>query len=269
MSSWSGEMSNWDLLARKLIDTYHGNEGDGIEEDEFVWFRSPENGVFGFRFMRDYSGKVASENNGGINRQQGLFDIQVRTGNKAWKENQSENYKASHKDCFQALVDCCSEQQCLEVWRGKDPCEIGESWEQKEVLATMALLMFEQEINYVDGKKNPWQYARQSNFKPYVRKPERRRPRDMIMGFVRQCFSLGGNRLDELRYWMRKKPGTVWFFDSKESPWGYSSYPADSKNFFTELERMEGGLPVLSGDVLDLFHEVANEAPDNPKKTVE
>jgi len=259
-------MSIWEYLPRKLIDVYLGKEDDEIEGDEFVWFQSPMNGGFGFRFMRNYSGKVASENNGGINRQQGLFDIQVMTGVKTWKENQSDNYKASHRDCIQALTDCCSEEQCLEVWRGVHPCDVGDSWGQREALATMALLMFEQEINYVDGKKNPWQYARQSNFKPYVREPGRRRPRDMIMGFVRQGFEVG---VDEIKYPIRSKPGTWNFSDREESPWGYSSYPTELKNMFTELEQLDGGFPVLSGEIFDMYHEVSKGAPDNPKRTVD
>ena len=152
-------MSIFEMLPKKLIAVYHHEDYEDIDGNIFTWFET-SNGGFGFRFMRDYSGKVASEGRrGNVNRQQGLFDIQVVTGNKIWKENQSEGYKVTHR----------------------------------ESLATMALLMFEQEINYGDGNKYSWQYNRQSKFKPYTRKgmEDKRRPRDMIMGFICQGFSYG------------------------------------------------------------------------------
>jgi len=37
----------------------------------------------------------------------------------------------------------------------------------------------------------------------------------------------------------------------------------------TELEQLDGGFPVLSGEIFDMYHEVSKGAPDNPKRTVD
>ena len=80
-------MSIFEMLPKKLIAVYHEQDSEDIDGNIFTWFET-SNGGFGFRFMRDYSGKVSSEGRrGNVNRQQGLFDIQVVTGNKIWKEN--------------------------------------------------------------------------------------------------------------------------------------------------------------------------------------
>jgi len=256
-------MNIFEMLPRKLIAVYHQQESEDIEGDIFTWFET-SNGKFGFKFMRNYSGKVAHENNRGFNSHQGLFDIQVRTGSKVWKANQKDGYKASHRDCFRELVTHCTEEQCLNVWRGESPLEVGENELQIEALATMSLLMFEQEMNYVSGKKFPWQYNRESNFKPLIRTPDRRRPRDMLMGYIRQAFSHGIDNLGEIKYWMKKKPGTVWFFDKDESRYGYSSYPKEWKKLFIELEEMGGGLPVLSEEVANAFFYIIDKEEVNP-----
>ena len=53
-------MSIFEMLPRKLIAVYHQKESDDIEGDIFTWFET-DNGKFGFRYMRNYTGKVASE----------------------------------------------------------------------------------------------------------------------------------------------------------------------------------------------------------------
>ena len=86
----------------------------------------------------------------------------------------------------------------------------------------------------------------------------------MILGFVRQGYVSG---VDGIKYRMTRKPGTFNFSNREESPWGYSSYPANLKKLFTDLEQMCGVLPVLSGDVLQLFFDTAEGAEDNPNRT--
>ena len=85
-----------------------------------------------------------------------------------------------------------------------------------------------------------------------------------MLGFIRQSFHLGHERLDELKYWMRSRPGTVWFTDRPESPWGYSSYPKEQKRFFIELEGMDGTEAVMVGETLERFRALVENVPDNP-----
>ena len=88
----------------------------------------------------------------------------------------------------------------------------------------------------------------------------------MIMGYVRQAFDLG---IDKMKYWMTATPGTIWFFDKDESPYGFQTYPDKYKRYFTELEDMNGTEPVMSGEMLENFQKLADSFPDNPyhKKT--
>ena len=256
-------MSIFEKLPRKLIAVYYEKESDDIEGNNFNWFET-SNGKFGFKYMRNYSGKVAFESRrGNVNRQQGLFDIQVVTGHKAWKENQSKGYKVTHRDCFKSVIDSCTIEQVIRVWKGESPLEVGNNEEQQESLATMALLMFEQEINYGDGNIHSWQYNRQSKFKPYTRKgmEEKRRPRDMIMGFVCQGFSYG---IEGIKYQMKgKRSGTYWFGNPFDGG-GWSKYPDEYKQFFLELQEMSGGFPVIHGETLVRLQNIADNEVDNP-----
>jgi hypothetical protein len=256
-------MSIFEELSRKLIAVYYENESDDIEGNIFNWFET-SNGKFGFKYMRNYSGKVAFESRrSNVNRQQGLFDIQVVTGHKVWKENQSEGYKVTHRDCFKSIIDSCTIEQVIRVWKGENPLEVGNNENQQESLATMALLMFEQEINYGDGNRHPWQYNRQSKFKPYTRKgmEEKRRPRDMIMGFICQGFSYG---IEGIKYQMTgKRSGTYWFGNPFDGG-GWSKYPDEYKLFFLELQEMNGGAPVIHGETLVGLQNIADNEVDNP-----
>lgn len=228
-----------------------------LQMSDYTFFESKLNGRFGFDYKKDYSGLMAQppkvgRDKGKVKRaKQGLFDIVIVAGRRF------EN--VTHRALFEDLIRNSDIDICLEVWRGRDPRIIGVTMDEKESLATMALLMFEQEVNW---GKNSWQ--RGTNFTPFVRQPSRRRPRDMLMGFIRQAFHLGINHLDEMKYWMKTRPGTIWFIDKDESPWGYSSYPSEFKRFFTELEQMGGIEAVTVGEIRSRFQELADNTPDNP-----
>lgn len=219
-----------------------------------TFYRSPKNGRFGFDIKRDYSGKMAQpaktgKFKGKIRRaKQGLFDIVIDAGDR---------FKSvTHRELFPDLLEYSTEDKCLRVWRGEDPRIISRSHDERETLATLALLMFEQEVNW---GRNEWQ--KDSVFSPFVRTPTRRRPRDMIMGYVRQAFDLG---IDEMKYWMTAIPGTIWFYDKDESPYGYQTYPDGYKRYFTELETMNGTEPLMSGQMVERFQELADRFRDNP-----
>lgn len=228
-----------------------------LDMDDYTFFKSGLNGEFGFEYRRDYSGLMAQPPKTGRNKgvvarsKQGLFDIVVATG--------SRFASVTHRDIFTDLMKNSDIDSCLEVWRGEDPRKIGKSLNEKEALTTLALLMFEQEVNWGN---NQWQ--RSTNFPPLVRDPNRRRPRDMIMGYVSQAFRFGPDHLDKMKYWMKIRPGSIWFTDGEESPYGYSSYPDKYKRFFTELEHMDGTSAVMVGEMRKRFKDLSDKKPNNP-----
>lgn len=225
-------------------------------QKDYTFLDSPLSGKFGFKYMKDYSGLMAQPPKTGASKgivkrpKQGLFDIVITTGERF--------AKVTHREIFNDLLVNTDVDSCLRIWKGEDTREVGETQDEVESLTTIALLMFEQEVNW--GKES-WQ--RGSNFSPLTTQPTKRRPRDMIMGYARQAFHFGIDRLDEMKYWMTSRPGTIWFTDRDESPWGYSSYPDKLKRFFIELEGMDGTQAVMVGDVRDRFKRLADSLPDN------
>lgn len=220
-----------------------------------TFYNSPKNGRFGFNIKHDYSGLMAQPAKTGRYKgvirapKQGLFDIIIITGDR---------YESvTHRELLSDLLLYSTEDNCLRVWRGEDPRNIGRNQNEKEVLITLALLMFEQEVNW---GRHEWQKS--SVFNPLIRNPTRKRPRDMIMGYVRQAFAVG---VEKIKYWRKVSPGTVCFTDKEESPFGFQTYPIKYKRHFTELEAMNGTEPVMLGDILVKYKELAAKYPNNPK----
>jgi len=220
----------------------------------YSFYYSSINGRFGFDIRPGYTGLMAQpaktgKSKGKVSKsKQGLFDIVIDCGRRYGS--------VTHRELFSDLLQNSSEEKCLEVWRGEDPRIIDTNDDEKEALIALALLMFEQEINW---GKNEWQKS--SNFNPLGGHPVRRRPRDMIMGYVRQAFAVG---IDKMKYWMKSTPGTIWFYDKDESRYGYQTYPSIYKRYFTELEDMNGTEPVMAGEILVSFKKLATTFPDNP-----
>ena len=90
---------------------------------------------------------------------------------------------------------------------------------------------------------------------------DKRRPRDMIMGFICQGFSYG---IDGIKHQMTgKRAGTYWFGNPFDGG-GWGKYPDELKQFFTQLQEMDGGYPVIHGEVIDGLQYIADNAADNP-----
>lgn len=237
----------FDVFTQKYLEMYTKN----IAKKRVVFYKS-DSGEFGMDYV-GYDGLMAEENKKKQTKKQkqGLFDFKVLTG---------ERYQGNvnHKENWVDLLMYSNAENCLKVWRGEHPVEVGVCQDEKEALLTMALLMFEQEINW--GGEN-WQKG--SNFAPYQRTPSKRRPRDMLMGYIRQCFHLGIDRLDEVKYWMKTKPGTTTFNDPDGDDRFFRQYPPEYKRFFDELESMNGTSPVMVGKNRDIFKQLASLARDN------
>lgn len=226
------------------------------KKDSFIFYESVKKDGFGFLYKRGYSGLMAQPGRTGatkgkVRRKQGLFDVQILTGSRF-------EGKVSHRDLFEDLLENSSLGMCQKVWRGDDPRRFGRCRNEKAVLVTLALLMFEQEVNW--GHEE-WQKG--SLFPPFVTDPFRRRPRDMLMGFIAQAFDLGEDRLDDLKYWMRIKPGTVTFGSPERGgPKFFRQYP--KKKYFTGLEDDQKATALMVGEMRVKFREMASRKRDNP-----
>ncbi len=224
--------------------------------DDYIFYSTEQNGDFGFQYMRNYSGLMAKPpktgRNAGILKKskQGYFDITVSHGTRYLSG-------VTHRMIFHDIMEHSSLDKCFDVWRGTDPRTIEGTNDEQEALVTLCLLMFEQEINW--GTED-WQ--KNSNFAPYQRTPNRRRPRDMIMGFLRQAFDLG---IDNIKYWMKIKPGTVTFNNPEGDNADYGSYPATHKRYFEELQQMDGTAALIVNDYRESFRKIANAAATNPR----
>jgi hypothetical protein len=226
------------------------------KEDSYYHYASADGKRFGFRHQRDYSGKMANPKLKRFTEgktQLGLFDIFVVT------EGRYEGKSVSHRMVFQDLKTHSSEEACLRVWRGEDPLLVGGSVDEKEALTVMSLLMFEQEVNWGGEVFQKW-----THFSPKVTKPCKIRPRDMMMGFIRQAFSLPS--LDEIKYWqIISGDATPTFRDPDRQYSDFKSYPADYKRFFTELEGMNGTEALMVGARRNAFRQVAESCGLNPR----
>lgn len=259
-------------VARKLLDLFKSPElGDYLEI-----YDSPLNGSFGIRLMRysekdgvvDYHGTQSKAVGNRIPaRKQGLFDFQVSTGERYLTPKRRQPKKATHRDLFEDLLAYSSEDYCLRVWRGENPIHVGDNEDEKEALVTMFLMMLEQEVNWGIME---WQ-KHHTNFWPGNNKhsPPDCRPRDMIMGFLRQAFVLGIGHLDELKYWMfsyGRPVTTTWFGDRKEAgswPRYIEVNPVEAE-LFIGLSKISNTARVMDNGVELEFAEEAGRHPDNP-----
>jgi hypothetical protein len=240
-----------DALLLAVQDTNH----------RFVLFKSPTGREFGFTWQAGYSGLMALPPTSGPSRgiikqpKQGLFDIHVDTGNR---------YGASvtHRHLLNDLIANSSKDTAMRVWRGEDPLSVGRNTDEQEALIVQLLLMFEQEINW-GGEE--WQ--KNSNFNALVTRPDERRPRDMLMGYILQAFGLG---VENVKFWMTSKPGTLTFRGGKERPEvrdfrQYCKFLTDHAKFFIELRHLKGGDALMTGQYRARFREAARRFGNNPR----
>lgn len=230
-------------LAEGLRDVYF----PGNRNDEFIW-RTVGHLEYGFKYMRNYTGLMAKPSKKDVLNTRpklGLFDFKVKT--------ESDRYNITHGNLFNELILNSNLDNCIQIWRGNDPNLYSKDEEEYKSLITLALLMFEQEINWGDEIFQ----------KPTVFPPSKEaRPRDMLMGFVHMAFVMRDN--SKLLYWMdEKNQSTTWFGKG-----GYRNYPSHMKIFFEHYKSisLEENLPVIYGDIRKFFCYCAEHAPDNPNK---
>lgn len=224
--------------------------------DSYIHFAPAPGKRFGFRHQRDYAGRMANPKNKRFTKGKthlGLFDIFVVT------EGRYGDKSVSHRMLFEDLKLHSTEEACLRVWRGEDPVVVGKTQDEKEALTTMALLMFEQEVNW-GGEV----FQKRTNFSPKVTMPTAVRPRDMMMGFVRQAFALPS--LDHIKYWqIVSGHATPTFRDPAREFSDFKSYPPEYKRYFDELAGLGGTEALMVGDRRKAFREVAEASRLNPR----
>lgn len=225
------------------------------EVGDVIVYTSSKNGDFGFRCMNYYTGLMAQpsrtgKNKGNVRRpKQGLFDICVLTGTR---------YKTgvSHRMILEDVLKYTTYEKCISVWRGISPKLVGESENEKEVLYTLALLFFEQEINWGNEE---WQ--RYTYFAPKVRTPQFIRPRDMLMGYIAQAYDLG---IDDIAYWQNARPTTTTFIAPDGSNYGYEDYAERYKQYFTNLQNDYAASALMVGDIRIEYKRIAKNTDNNP-----
>lgn len=219
-----------------------------LKLNDYTFVCLKDSSTIGFEYRDNYEGLMAKNPN---RKKQGFFDIRVFCTRY--------DGHPTHRYLFTDLLQTSTLNHCLDVWRGKDPRSFSINEDEREILSILTLLMFEQEVNWGDEEWQKW-----TNFKPYQNTPNRRRPRDMIMGFLLQAFEEG---VENLKYWMIRKPGTVSFSHRTESPFGYSTYPDNYKKYFTDLENREkynGTEALMVSLYREKFRGIANNSPNNP-----
>lgn len=209
--------------------------------DEFIWFIAPNQNLrFGFRHRKDYSGLmawIAPEYRDRARDKQGYFDIIGITG----------RYRnITHDELISGLLLNTTLEKCQSVWRGILPTKT-ENPEELNLLAALAILMFEQEINFGN---EAWQ--RHSKFAPNASNPKFRRPRDMLMGYINIAFAEGIERLNDFKN--RK---------------GLLMLPKDEMvltDYFYHLRNDEHAEALMTGSTLEKFKQSIAGKGLNPLK---
>lgn len=238
-------------LADRLIQVVESPaDGDGV-----VVRTSPTRGQIGFNYQRAYSGHMARPPRMGkkrkVRQKQGLFDIFIFSGAEGSKG-------LSHRELFEELRKSSSVEAVLRVWRGEDPTKVGIGDEEKDLLTIVALMMFEQELNW--GTEN---FQRFTFFPPHQTAPEKRRPRDMLMGFIRQAFDVGD--LNELQFWRKVSGGETPTFKNSAilfSEW--PQYPGHLKDAYFDFSQLSGAAALMTLGTRGEFRGLADRMADNP-----
>lgn len=213
------------------------------KEKAYIWFNDSENNVsFGFQHRKDYSGLMAyikPEYVTIAKDKQGYFDIIGITGN--WKN-------ITHDTLIRELLRTSTLHECISIWRGEIPPNVS-SVEKRNALASLAILMFEQEVNFGN---EVWQ--RRSRFYPNILKPRYQRPRDLLMGYIVMSFTDG---LDAI--------------DSFKNNAGLLLPPSDDQTlnrYFNPLRCDPLAEALMTGKILERFRAAVLRKDINPHKAI-
>lgn len=226
-------------LAKELLNIAANNSFNTT----FDWYVSSQ-GVFGFKHKRNYTGWMANPYKGRARQKQGYFDFIIHAGPWGF---------INHYEFLGEILKKTNLNSCEKVWAGHSPLTITDNEDERVVLITLALLMFEQEVNW--GNQS-WQ--RETNFTPDFNKPYFRRPRDMLMGFISIVFA--NNSVDAILDWnYNKKGGKTTPTFKKE----FGLYPNWFKSHFIHYENNVNAVALIITDNPN-FQRVLVKSNDNP-----
>jgi hypothetical protein len=248
-------MDMYQILAKELLNCHQNYLENGQCSNDVTLYRIHPYGEFGFIAQMNYSGLMAQPSRTGKSKgvvkreKQGLFDIYIKTGDLFGESG------ITHREIIESLIEVTSLEKCIEIWRGANPEELSEDRAETAVLTSLLLLFFEQEVNW---GQEIWQ--RFTYFSPLVSRPNRVRPRDMLMGYINQAFNLG---IDNIAYWQYSRPTTTTFIAPDKSNYGYEDYRIEYKQYFLCLENDEYANALVTGDFRKNFRYVASQYPNN------
>lgn len=221
------EQSAWDLL--NVVQNPCGG-------DDFL-FLGEEGYVFTYR--RNYQGLMARihPKYATMSREkQGFFDIR---GNM-------NNQNLTHQQLYNILLNTTTLEECQSVWRGKMPRATDE---KKHALLSLAMLMFEQEINF--GNES---FQRKSHYSPTLANPSYLRPRDLLMGYIGYMFE-------------ERNTQCLSRFQNSN---GLLLPPRDNivkKKYFDILKNDNNAMALMArSNIVSAFRATANAAPRNPNR---
>lgn len=227
-------MSFYHKAADQLLSVVTNQQGNN-----FFNFLDYEGYVF--EYMRNYSGlmaKIKNKYKGFAKSKQGLFDIRgVMNGQKL-----------THHQLFSDLLKYSNLRQCGMIWRGEIPEFANDK--ERHALITLAMLMFEQEINF--GNEN---FQRKSRFSPNVENSIFKRPRDLLMGYIWYMFE--NKSVDCLKKFENSR-GLLLPTDDLDV----------KKEFFNKLINQDKVHALMTNNYnnYSLFLKIASNSRDNPNK---
>ena len=229
----------FDLLADELYDCVVNNNHE---------YRCPFLPDYGFEWV-SYDG---TQSNNPKTSHQGFFDILVVTGNR-FPGN------VTHHDILSAILEEDLLDEATMIWEGGHPTDITDDFEHLEILTTLSLLMFEQEVNW--GRKNVIFQRHSPYYHPYAYQSRynERRPRDQIMAYIEWSFAVGD--VDQLEYWLLRTGGTTLSPSDPRDRFG-GLHP--TLNHYREQHSGADFPPLMVGQNLERFSNLASQFPQNP-----
>ena len=210
-------------------------------------FRLPFLEDYGFTWV-SYDGTQARNNV--RNPKQGLFDIFIDTGDRYGN--------VTHRDILTDVLEHDLREESRQIWMGVNPQDITFDEDELEILTTLALLMFEQEVNW--GRREiEWQRPT-PYFYPYKRgRVNERRPRDQLMAYIDWLFEV--QEIEDLEFWLDRTGRTTL---SPSDPTDRFSGLHPTLEEITDGYDEAGGPPLMVGEYFDLFEELADRFDNNP-----
>ncbi|MDB8576036.1 hypothetical protein [Turicibacter sanguinis] len=246
-------MNYFEYLADLLLNVIPDDSSDLPQSTSIIINDFMDGDIYHLEY-KGYSGLMANPNNGhtgGNKIKLGYFDFKVHTGRRYFL---LYNYSVvTHYNLFRDLISHSNLENCVQVYRGINPFSLTQDINEQKALLGLALLMFEQEVNW--GNLN---FQKNSNFPPDLNNPNKNRPRDMIMGMLIQAFELG---IDNVSTWKVNRKGyktTAYFGVGR-----YENY--DRKEYFEErLCQLNGGRALMTGKYRERFMNKVSNKRNNP-----